>query len=333
MTNRNSGVLYGKRALLEAMPPYQGGGDMIRSVTFEKTTYNDLPWKFEAGTPDIAGAIALGAALNYITGLGMENIAAHENDLLVYATEAVGAVPGVQLIGTARERVGVVSFVLDGVHPHDLGTILDREGIAIRTGHHCAQPVMERLGIPATARASFAVYNTKAEVDALVAGNSSGARGVRMSADLGELGDLYQEVILEHSKAPRNFRKPESANHHAEGFNPLCGDKCSVYLDVENGAIKDIGFQGSGCAISRASASMMTQILKGKSTKEAAKLFEEFHDLVTGDPEAIKNATDLGKLAAFGGVSKFPARVKCATLAWHTLQSALEDKPETVSTE
>jgi cysteine desulfurase / selenocysteine lyase len=164
------GVLYGKRALLNAMPPYQGGGDMIRSVTFEKTTYNDLPWKFEAGTPDIAGAIALGAALKYTTGLGMENIAAHENDLLVYATEAVGAIPGVQLIGTASERVGVVSFVLDGVHPHDLGTILDREGIAIRTGHHCAQPVMERFGIPATARASFAVYNTKEEVDALVKG-------------------------------------------------------------------------------------------------------------------------------------------------------------------
>ena len=164
------GVLYGKRALLDAMPPYQGGGDMIRSVTFEKTTYNDLPWKFEAGTPDIAGAIALGAALKYISDLGMDNIAAHENDLLVYATEAVGAIPGVQLIGTARERVGVVSFVLDSVHPHDLGTILDREGIAIRTGHHCAQPVMERFGIPATARASFAVYNTKEEVDALVEG-------------------------------------------------------------------------------------------------------------------------------------------------------------------
>ena len=164
------GVLYGRRALLEAMPPYQGGGDMIRSVTFEKTTYNDLPWKFEAGTPDIAGAIALGAALKYITDLGMDNIAAREHDLLAYATEVVGAIPGVQLIGTARDRAGVLSFVLDNVHPHDLGTILDREGIAIRTGHHCAQPVMERFGIPATARASFAVYNTKAEVDALVAG-------------------------------------------------------------------------------------------------------------------------------------------------------------------
>ncbi len=164
------GVLYGKRALLEAMPPYQGGGDMISTVTFEKTTYNVLPFKFEAGTPDIAGAIALGAALEYIGAIGMEKIAAHEQDLLAYATEAVGAIPGVQLIGTARERAGVLSFVLDGVHPHDLGTILDREGIAIRTGHHCAQPVMERFGIPATARASFAVYNTREEVDALVEG-------------------------------------------------------------------------------------------------------------------------------------------------------------------
>jgi len=164
------GVLYRKRALLDAMPPYQGGGDMIASVTFEKTTYNVLPFKFEAGTPDIAGAIALGAALDYISGIGMDKVAAHESDLLAYATEAVGAVPGVQLIGTARERAGVLSFVLDGVHPHDLGTILDREGIAIRTGHHCAQPVMERFGIPATARASFAVYNTREEVDVLVEG-------------------------------------------------------------------------------------------------------------------------------------------------------------------
>jgi len=164
------GVLYGKRALLNAMPPYQGGGDMIRSVTFAKTTYNDLPFKFEAGTPDIAGAIALGAALNYIGNLGMDKIAAHESQLLAYATETVGAIPGIRLIGTARERAGVLSFLLDNVHPHDLGTILDREGIAIRTGHHCAQPVMERFGIPATARASFAVYNTKEEIDALVVG-------------------------------------------------------------------------------------------------------------------------------------------------------------------
>ncbi|HXU20771.1 MAG TPA: cysteine desulfurase [Verrucomicrobiae bacterium] len=164
------GVLFGKSALLNAMPPYQGGGDMISSVTFEKTTYNKLPHKFEAGTPDIAGVIGLGAALSYVNGLGIENIAAHEHELLAYATEKVSAIPGVSLIGTAKERAGVISFVVEGVHPHDVGTILDQEGIAIRTGHHCSQPVMERFGIPATARASFAVYNTFEEIDALVRG-------------------------------------------------------------------------------------------------------------------------------------------------------------------
>jgi cysteine desulfurase / selenocysteine lyase len=164
------GVLYGKEEVLAELPPYQGGGDMISSVTFEKTTYNVVPYKFEAGTPDIAGAIGLGVALEYVMGLGMDGVAAHGQDLLAYATEKVGAIDGVRLIGTAKERAGVLSFVMEGVHPHDLGTILDRSGIAIRTGHHCAQPVMDRFGIPATARASFAVYNTNEDVDALVEG-------------------------------------------------------------------------------------------------------------------------------------------------------------------
>jgi cysteine desulfurase / selenocysteine lyase len=164
------GVLYGKAVLLHAMPPYQGGGDMISSVTFERTIYNKLPYKFEAGTPDIAGVIGLGAALGYVNGLGIENIGAHEHDLLTHATEALSAAPGVRIIGTAKEKAAVVSFVIEGVHPHDIGTILDLEGIAIRTGHHCSQPIMERFGIPATARASFAAYNTSKEVDALVRG-------------------------------------------------------------------------------------------------------------------------------------------------------------------
>ncbi|MCS6816933.1 MAG: cysteine desulfurase [Blastocatellia bacterium] len=162
------GVLYGKAEWLEAMPPYQGGGDMISSVTFERTTYNRLPYKFEAGTPHIAGAIGLGAAIEYVTALGLEAIAAHERDLLTYATEAISGIPGVRLIGTAREKASILSFTLEGIHPHDIGTILDQEGIAIRAGHHCAQPVMERFGVPATARASFALYNTREEVDALV---------------------------------------------------------------------------------------------------------------------------------------------------------------------
>ena len=164
------GVLYGKSAWLEAMPPYQGGGDMISSVTFEKTTYNKLPYKFEAGTPDIAGVIGLGAAIEYMQDVGMEAIAAHERELLEYATEKVAAIPGVRIIGTAQEKAGVLSFVIEGIHPHDVGTILDQEGVAIRTGHHCSQPVMDRFDIPATARASFAIYNTRADVDALVKG-------------------------------------------------------------------------------------------------------------------------------------------------------------------
>ena len=161
------GVLYGRAALLEELPPFLGGGDMIRSVTFERSTWNDLPHKFEAGTPDIAGAVGLGAALDFISAVGMASIEAHERDLLEYATAVMSEVRGLRIIGTARRKASVLSFVLDGIHPHDIGTIVDRSGVAIRTGHHCAQPVMERFGVPATARASFAMYNTREEVDAL----------------------------------------------------------------------------------------------------------------------------------------------------------------------
>ena len=162
------GVLFGKTELLESMPPYQGGGDMISSVTFEKTTYNTLPYKFEAGTPNIAGAIGLGAAVDYVSGIGFEQIEAYEGQLLSYATAALSGIPEVKIIGNAKEKAGVVSFALKGVHPHDIGTVLDQEGVAIRTGHHCAQPVMDFYGVPATARASLAFYNTASEIDALV---------------------------------------------------------------------------------------------------------------------------------------------------------------------
>jgi cysteine desulfurase/selenocysteine lyase len=164
------GALYGKAKLLDAMPPYQGGGDMISSVTFPKTTYNVLPYKFEAGTPNIAGGIGLAAAIDYVHAIGIDKIPRHEEDLLDYATTRVSAIPGVRIIGTANEKAAVLSFTIEGVHPHDIGTVLDREGIAVRTGHHCAQPVMDFFKVPATARASFGLYNTRAEVDALVAG-------------------------------------------------------------------------------------------------------------------------------------------------------------------
>jgi len=163
------GAVYGKREFLERMPPYQGGGDMIASVTFEKTTYNTLPYKFEAGTPHVAGVVGLGAAIDYIRGIGFPAIEAHERGIASYAVGRLSAIPGLRLIGTAKERASVVSFVLDGIHPHDVGTILDREGIAVRTGHHCTQPVMDFFGVPATSRASFGIYNTREDVDALVA--------------------------------------------------------------------------------------------------------------------------------------------------------------------
>jgi cysteine desulfurase / selenocysteine lyase len=163
------GVLYGREELLKAMPPWQGGGDMILTVSFEKTTYNDLPYKFEAGTPNISGAVGMAAAMDYIEGLGIDAIAAHEHHLLTLATEELKKIPGIEIIGTAADKAGVLSFTLEGVHPHDLGTILDTEGVAVRTGHHCAQPVMTFFGIPATARASFGVYNTEKDVASLVA--------------------------------------------------------------------------------------------------------------------------------------------------------------------
>ena len=164
------GVLYGRAELLEAMPPYQGGGEMILSVSFEKTTYKEIPHKFEAGTPDIAGVVGLGAALDYVMALDPRALATYERDLLDYATEELAKIDGLRLIGTAPSKTAVVSFVVEGVHPHDVGTILDQEGIAVRTGHHCAQPVMDRFGVPATVRASFALYNTRKDVDTLVEG-------------------------------------------------------------------------------------------------------------------------------------------------------------------
>ena len=166
------GALYAREDWLEKLPPYQGGGDMISSVTFEKTTYNELPWKFEAGTANIAGGIVFGVAVDWLTGVGLRAVTAHEHELLVHATARLSAIPGLTIVGRAKEKAAVVSFTLENVHPHDIGTILDREGIAIRTGQHCAQPVMDRFGIPATARASFGLYNTREEVDALAAGLS-----------------------------------------------------------------------------------------------------------------------------------------------------------------
>ena len=161
------GVLYGKTTLLNDMPPYQGGGDMIRTVTFEKTTFDDIPHKFEAGTPNIAGGIGLGVAIKYLRSFNLQDITNHESSLLDYGTQRLNEIPGLRIIGNAKEKSSVISFVMEGIHPYDIGTIIDTDGIAIRTGHHCTQPIMQRYNLPATARASFAIYNTKQEIDKL----------------------------------------------------------------------------------------------------------------------------------------------------------------------
>jgi cysteine desulfurase/selenocysteine lyase len=164
------GVLYGKERFLESMPPWEGGGDMISSVTFEKTTYNRIPYKFEAGTPNIAGVVGLGVAIDYLNAIGMDEVSRHEHEILAYGTKRLLAVPGLSIVGRAKQKAGVLSFVLEGIHPHDIGTILDQEGIAVRTGHHCAQPVMDFFGVPATARASLGLFNNEQDIDRLVEG-------------------------------------------------------------------------------------------------------------------------------------------------------------------
>ena len=208
------GALYGRKELLDAMPPYQGGGEMIRTVTFEKSEYAPAPAKFEAGTPNIAGAIAFGATVDYLEGLGMDAIQAYEEDLLAYGTEALRAVDGLRLIGTAKRKAGVLSFVLEGVHPHDIGTILDREGVAIRTGHHCAQPVMDRYGVPATARASLALYNTRSDIRPAGGSARQGSGGFRL---MSELHDLYPGGHSGPQQESSELRQARRIDRQAQG--------------------------------------------------------------------------------------------------------------------
>ncbi len=266
------GVLHAREALLEAMPPWQGGGDMIRTVTFAKSTWNDLPWKFEAGTPNMSGAVGLAAAMDYVDHLGLDAIAGHEHGLLELATHELTRIPGVQIVGTAANKAAVISFTMEGIHPHDIGTILDAEGVAIRTGHHCAMPVMDFFEIPATARASFACYSTREEVGKLVAAIRKFARCLADGAERS-----LPRVILDHNKRPRNFGQIENPDARADGHNPLCGDRLTVWLKLNGSRVEDVRFEGKGCAISTASASMMTEAIKGKDRAALDALFTKVH--------------------------------------------------------
>ena len=325
------GVLYGKTALLEAMPPYQGGGDMIRSVTFEKTTYNELPYKFEAGTPNIAGGIAFGAALDYVGGAGPSGDrgarAGHPHLRDRGALRDSGPARGRH---GAREGGGPVLRARrhpparhrHGARPRGRG---DPDRSPLRAaGHGPLRPAGDRAGVLRPVQHARRGRCPRR-------GDPQSHRDVPLMSS--DLRDLYQEVILDHSKRPRNFHALAGANRQAEGYNPLCGDRETVYLALDGDRLRDVAFQGAGCAISTASASMMTESVKGKTRAEAEALFERFHDLITGQRGQADGAPDLGKLEVFSGVREYPVRVKCATLPWHTLKAALQSDGATVSTE
>lgn len=259
-----SGVLYGKRALLEAMPPWMGGGDMISRVRLEGSTWNDLPYKFEAGTPAIAEMIGLGYAVDYLVALGMDNVRAHERALVEYALDRLADVPGVTVYGPpAWQRGGVVTFTMENIHAHDLAQTLDSKGIAVRAGHHCAMPLHDYLGIQASARASFYVYNTTAEVDALIEA----------------LFEAKREfvAILDHELNPRNAGILDPADADAEGDNPLCGDHLHLTLRLdENQRITAVGWQAEGCSISQASASMLGEEILGMTVDEVKEIDKQY---------------------------------------------------------
>lgn len=287
-----SGVLYGKRELLEALPPWMGGGDMIRRVELEGSTWNDLPYKFEAGTPAIAEMIGLGYAVDYLSALGMDNVQAHEHALLEYALQRLAEVPGLTLYGPdASHKGAVTTFTLRDIHPHDLAQMLDSEGIAIRAGHHCAMPLHDCLGIQASARASFYLYNTPAEVDALI--------------DALRKADRWFAPIRAHAMQPRNTGILDAADADYAADNPLCGDHLRLTVRLDAGQrITAVGWHAEGCSVSQASASMLGEAILGKTTDEVKQISkQDIFDMV--------------------GIPLSANRAKCALLSLQVLTGAL----------
>lgn len=321
------GILYGKESILENITPYQTGGDMIKTVSFSETQYNDLPYRFEAGTQNIADAIGLGAAIEYLESIDFEGAMKHEEELMQYALRNLSAFPSLHVIGNAEKRVPVISFVIDNMHPHDIGSYLDQAGIAIRTGHHCTQPVMSFFNVPATARASFAFYNSFDDVyrflnsidDIIERYNRFGTAG-------SDNESTYENTIMRHDKFPKNFRAPLQGCFTLEGFNPLCGDHIVLSVLVKDGLIEDISFQGELCAISKASASMMTESLTGKPVNSAGELSEIFTSLFDEAEITQERKIQLGELSVFENIKASPARVKCAMLPWQSLDRIIKVK-------
>lgn len=335
------GALYGKLAVLETMPPWQGGGEMIETVHYEKSTWKQPPYRFEAGTPDISGAIGLGVAIDYIEAIGREEIYQHDAELTRYAYEKLAAIPGMRVLGPplGTPRGAVLSFVMGDAHAHDVVTMANEHGLALRGGHHCTQPLMRKLGLTSSARASFYFYNTKAEVDRMVAILSPSASTEASPAFSLPLGEIYEMVVSDHARRPRNFGELSGESVvHVHGDNPSCGDTLDLHVQFGPEKVENLKFTGSGCTVCMTSASLMTLKLKGKPRTEAERLMHLFHDRVSApaDQEAGPGPRELGDLNVLGGVRKFPQRVKCAMLAWRAFEQALQESgstPAEVSTE
>ena len=324
------GALYGRLSVLETMPPWQGGGEMIETVQYEKSTWKQPPYRFEAGTPDISGAIGLGVAIDYLEAIGREEIFKHDAELTRYAHEKLLAIPGLRVLGPplGTPRGAVLSFVLGDAHAHDVVTKANEHGLALRGGHHCTQPLMRKLGLTSSARASFYFYNTKAEVDRMVKILTPSASPEASPAFSLPLGEIYEMVVSDHARRPRNFGELAGESVvHVHGDNPSCGDTLDLHVQFGPEKVENVKFTGSGCTVCMTSASLMTLKLKGKPRAEAARLMHLFHDQVSApaDTEAGPGPRELGDLNVLGGVRKFPQRVKCAMLAWRAFEQALQE--------
>ncbi len=345
----------------DEMGPFLGGGDMIREVRLDDSTYADPPHRWEAGTPNVADVIGLGAAIDYLEAVGLGEIAAHGQALGSAARAALAHLPGVRLLGPGPgpDSIGsVVSFVVDGVHPHDVASELDRDGIAVRAGHHCAQPLMVRFGLPATTRASFYLYNTLAEVDALVEGlgkviarYAPGAKSSQTvhvddhvhvhvhdhvddaarTSDVGRQAsdavlpddDLFREVVMDHYLHPAGREPVEGAQVEWFGRNPLCGDEVTVRLRLKDDRIDGLQVTGHGCSVSVASGSMLASELKGRTMDEANRLLRGLRAMFKSEP--LPPDLDLGDMKALEGIRDLPVRVKCALLPWTTFEEGVRN--------
>ncbi len=323
------------------MQPFLGGGEMIREVEVDSSTYTDPPWRYEAGTPNVEGAVGLMAAVEYLEGLGMEAVAAHTRRLGRRAREVLREVLGVRIFGPEPgpdSSGSVVSFTVEDVHPHDVAQVLDRFGIAIRAGHHCAQPLMKRLGVPATARASFYLYNTEEEVEFLAhclrevtrafsRGKPEESRPSDRLEDPalpGATGGLEsdREIIMDHYLHPAGQEPVEGAQVEWWGRNPLCGDEVSVRVRLDEGRISGLQVIGRGCSVSVASGSILASELKGRTLDEAFRLLRGLKAMLRGEP--LPKDMDLGDLKALRGLKDLPVRVKCALLPWTTFEEGME---------